>query len=78
MDKVDFMSIMDLALTDMKVVEPGMIGVIMLGVHKTPDGHLTVQFGSNIDHGLVAAALYALMDDEMSLHRGKRKIPKNG
>jgi len=74
MDKTDFLAIMNLALTDCKVVEPEMVGIIMLGIHKTPDGSLTVQFGSNIDQGLVAEALYSLMDGDLKAHRHKRKI----
>jgi hypothetical protein len=74
MDKTDFLAIMNLALTDLKVVEPETVGVVMLALHKAPDGSLTVQFGSNIDQGLVAEALYALRDGDLKAHRHKRKI----
>jgi hypothetical protein len=74
MDKTDFLAVMDLALTDLRVVEPETIGIVMLALHKTADGTLHAQFGSNVDHGLVAEALYSLMDGDLRAHRHKRKI----
>lgn len=74
MDKTDFLTIMNLALTDCKVVEPEMVGLMMVALTRTPEGSLTVQFGSNVDQGLVAEALYALMDGDLRAHRHKRKI----
>ena len=72
MDKTDFLAIMNLALTDCKVIEPEIVGLMMVALTRTPEGSLTVQFGSNVDQGLVAEALYALGD--FKAHRHKRKI----
>jgi len=74
MDKTDFMAIMNLALTDLRVVDPDTVGVVMLTLHRTESGALHVQFGSNVDQGLVAEVLYALMDEDLRAHRPKRKI----
>lgn len=71
MDRADFTAIMDLALTDLKVVEPKTLGIAMIALYRAPDGGLGAQIGSNIGPGMLAA-LHKLMDDAVPDKRRTR------
>jgi hypothetical protein len=60
MDKTDFLSIMQLANADVKVIDPDTVGIALVVVHRNVHGELEVQIGSNIpEEALFEAVLDA-------------------
>jgi hypothetical protein len=63
MDRHDFINIMELAFTDAKTIDPETLGIAMIVLHRTPDGDVGAQIGSNMGGAGLLAMLHDLMDD---------------
>jgi hypothetical protein len=68
MHKTDFLNIMQLTDADVRVVDPDVVGIALVVIHRNPRGELELQIGSNISEDLI---LETLMREAVA--REKRK-----
>lgn len=56
-----FLDLLDLAFSDFKSVDPEMIGMVIITLHRTPEDEAGIQVGSNVAPQVVRFAINELM-----------------
>ena len=68
--KHDFLNIMQLTDADARVVDPDILGIALVVVHRSRTGELQLQIGSNVPEEALIEALFDMRQDKRKTRHG--------